>query len=145
MQQLTVAGHSLEYECIEGGAPALVFLHEGLGSVRQWRDFPSRVARSTGRAALVYSRYGYGGSDVLAEPRVGPRFMHDAALVELPELLERLGIERPVLIGHSDGASIALVHAGAGHPVSALAVLAPHVFVEDVCIRSIQEAKRQFE
>src|SRR5262245_49672864 len=126
MQRVTVAGRELEYASIAGASPALVFLHEGLGSVRQWRDFPRRVAEATGRAALVYSRYGYGGSEVPAEPRVGMRFMHDAALVELPELLRETGIREPLLIGHSDGGSIALVHAGAGHPVRALAVLAPH-------------------
>ena len=145
MPQVLAAGHALEVERIEGAPPELVFLHEGLGSIRQWRGFPARVAAATGRAALVYDRYGYGGSDVLAEPRVSTRFMHDAALVELPELLAKAGIAEPVLIGHSDGASIALIHAGAGHAVRALVALAPHVFVEDVCIRSIEEARRQFE
>src|SRR5262245_29714749 len=125
MRQVTAAGHSLECERIAGAPPALVFLHEGLGSVRQWRDFPRRVAGATGRAALVYSRYGYGGSDVLTEPRVEPHFMHDAAGVELPELLVQEGLQEPVLIGHSDGASIALIHAGSGHPVRGVAVLAP--------------------
>ena len=145
MPQVLVAGHRLEYERIEGAPPALVFLHEGLGSIRQWRGFPARLAAATGRAALVYDRYGYGSSDVLAEPRAGMRFMHDAALVELPELLARTGIAEPVLVGHSDGASIALIHAGAGHAVRALVAMAPHVFVEDVCIRSIEAARRQFE
>ena len=145
MHVVVVAGHRLEYTRIEGEAPTLVFLHEGLGSVRQWRDFPQLVALATGHAVLVYSRYGYGGSDVLAEPRAGVRFMHEAALVELPELLARLDVTEPVLVGHSDGASIALVHAGAGHPVRALALLAPHVFVEDVCLRSIEAAREQFE
>ena len=155
MPQVLVAGHGLEYERIEGAPPALVFLHEGLGSIRQWRGFPARVAAATGRAALVYDRYGYGGSDVLAEPHArqmrsasrpsGVRFMHDAALVELPELLARTGITEPVLIGHSDGASIALIHAGAGHAVRALVAMAPHLFVEDVCIHSIEAARRQFE
>ena len=89
------------------GKPPLVFLHEGLGSLRQWRDFPMRVANATGCAALVYSRYGYGQSDVLQEPRT-PSFMHDEALRSLPELLSSLKIVAPVLVGHSDGASIAL-------------------------------------
>jgi len=122
-----------------------VFLHEGLGSLRLWRDFPNRVAQETGWTTLVYSRYGYGDSDVLAEPRRSVRFMHEEALEALPELLRALGVEFPVLVGHSDGASIALIHAGAGHPVRGLAVMAPHVFVEEICIRSIEEAKRQFE
>lgn len=145
MPFLAAAGRSLEYEWIEGGTPTLVFLHEGLGSIRQWRDFPARVARASRCRALVYNRYGYGHSDVLAEPRVGVRFMHDEALDSLPRVLAALGVERPVLVGHSDGASIALIHAGAGHPVRGLALMAPHVFVEDLCIRSIAEAKRTFE
>jgi pimeloyl-ACP methyl ester carboxylesterase len=141
------AGHSLEYEWVGNEAapgPALVFLHEGLGSIRQWRDFPAQVARATGRRALVYSRYGYGQSDVMQEPRAGVRFMHRGALEELPALLATLEVERPVLIGHSDGASIALIHAGAGHAVRGLALMAPHVFVEPVCVTSIEQAKAAF-
>ena len=141
------AGHSLEVEWVgEAGAnaPALVFLHEGLGSIRQWRNFPAQVAQATGRRALVYSRYGYGQSDVLREERAGVDFMHREALEALPALLSVLGVERPVLIGHSDGASIALIHAGAGHPVRALALMAPHVFVEPVCLTSIREAHAAF-
>jgi pimeloyl-ACP methyl ester carboxylesterase len=141
------AGRSLEYEWVGDAAaqaPALVFLHEGLGSVRQWRDFPAQVARATRRRALVYSRYGYGQSDVLREDAAGVRFMHREALEALPALLGALGIERPVLVGHSDGASIALIHAGAGHPVRGLALMAPHVFVEPVCLTSIREAKAAF-
>jgi pimeloyl-ACP methyl ester carboxylesterase len=147
MPYVTAAGRRLEYESIEGepGKPVLVFLHEGLGSIRQWRDFPARLAQATGCPALVYNRYGYGDSEVLAEPRRSTRFMHEEALESLPAVLAARGIESPVLVGHSDGASIALIHAGAGHAVRGLALMAPHVFVEDVCIRSIEEAKRQFE
>ena len=145
MPFLDVAGHSLEYEWIGGGEPTLVFLHEGLGSIRQWRDFPAQVAAATGCRALLYNRYGYGNSDVLAEPRVTVRFMHDEALVALPELLAKLEIDVPVLIGHSDGASIALLYAGAGHPVRGLALMAPHVFVEEMGIRSIERVRREFE
>jgi hypothetical protein len=116
MPFVRAAGHSLEYEWIEGREPTLVFLHEGLGSIGQWRDFPSRVAKTTGRRALVYNRYGYGDSDVLAEPRVTSRFMHDEALVSLPQMLAALEIESPILVGHSDGASIALIHAGGRIP-----------------------------
>jgi len=141
MPFLDVAGHSLEY----GGEPTLVFLHEGLGSIRQWRDFPAQVAAATGCCALVYNRYGYGNSDVLAEPRVTVRFMHDEALVALPELLTKLKIGSPVLVGHSDGASIALIYAGAGHRARGLALMAPHVFVEDMGIRSIERVRQQFE
>jgi len=148
MPFVTCAGHSLEYEWLdaaEPGKPALVFLHEGLGSIRQWRDFPLQVVQATGCRALVYSRYGYGQSDVLAEPRAGVDFMHREALEALPELLERLAIERPVLVGHSDGASIALIHAGAGHAVRALALMAPHVFVEPICVQSIRKASAAFD
>jgi len=146
--QLVAAGRRLEYEWIEGAQPdhpALVFLHEGLGSIRQWRDFPRRVTERTGASALVYDRYGYGQSEVLAEARVPVHFMHDEALHCLPEVLAARGLHAPILIGHSDGASIALIHAGAGHPVQALVVLAPHVFVEDVCVQSIEHARLAFE
>lgn len=148
MPGLCAAGRSLEYEWIEAaspGRPVLVFLHEGLGSIRQWRDFPSRLAGATGAAALVYDRYGYGNSDVLAEQRVSVRFMHDEALESLPQVLAAMKIDAPVLVGHSDGASIALIYAGAGNPASGLALMAPHVFVEDIGIRSIERAKREFE
>jgi pimeloyl-ACP methyl ester carboxylesterase len=145
MPFVSAAGHSLEYEWIEGSEPTLVFLHEGLGSIRQWRDFPPRVARASGCRVLLYNRYGYGNSDVLAEPRVSVRFMHDEALVALPQLLEALQIEAPVLVGHSDGASIALIYAGAGHSVRGLVLMAPHVFVEEMGLRSIEQVKREFE
>ena len=145
MPFVAAAGHSLEYEWIEGAEPALVFLHEGLGSIRQWRDFPSRLCSETGCRGLVYNRYGYGNSEVLAEPRVSVRFMHDEALVALPELLTKLKVVSPVLVGHSDGASIALIHAGAGHRVRGLALMAPHVLVEEHGLRSIERVRRQFE
>lgn len=142
------AGRSLAYEWVgaeTGGRPTLVFLHEGLGSIRQWRDFPSQVAAATGCRALVYDRYGYGQSDVLQEPRRTVRFMHDEALIALPDLLAKTGIENPILVGHSDGASIALIHAGAGHPVRGVVAMAPHVFIEPICLSSIRKAAQTFE
>ena len=142
--QIEAAGHRLEVQWIGESGPTLIFLHEGLGSIRQWRDFPALVARASGCRALVYDRYGYGNSDVLREPRVGVEFMHDGALNELPELLENLKIENPVLIGHSDGASIALIHAGT-YPVRGVAVMAPHVFVEDPGLKSIETLNATFE
>ena len=148
MPSVHAAGRSLSYEWIgrgEPGRPALVFLHEGLGSIRQWRDFPARVSQATGCAALVYDRYGYGQSDVLQEPRRTVRFMHDEALAALPELLAALKVENPILVGHSDGASIALIHAGAGFAVRAVAAMAPHVFIEPICIESIRKAAATFE
>lgn len=150
--QISAAGHALAYAWIEGTDPArptprptLIFLHEGLGSIRQWRDFPQKVAEATGCRALVYDRYGYGNSDVLQEEKVGVRFMHDEALTVLPDLLKNLKIENPILIGHSDGASIALIHAGAGNPVRGVAAMAPHVFVEELGLESIRKAQHTFE
>ena len=140
----TVAGQRLEIERITAarmGAPTLIFLHEGLGSVALWRDFPQKLAARTGAAALVYSRRGYGKSDRLAAPRKVD-YMHDEALVVLPALLSELGIAAPILIGHSDGASIALIYAGSGRSsVRALILEAPHVLVEDVTVASIEQAK----
>jgi pimeloyl-ACP methyl ester carboxylesterase len=140
---MKVGGVELECEQIAGDEPALVFLHEGLGSVALWRDFPARLASATGRRALIYSRAGHGQSDVPSLPRT-PRFMHEEALEVLPELLRVAGIENPVLVGHSDGGSIALIHASA-HPVSGLVLLAPHVFVEDLSVTSIEESRETFE
>jgi pimeloyl-ACP methyl ester carboxylesterase len=147
---IAAAGRLLEYAWIgesraRAGSPALVFLHEGLGSIRQWRDFPQRLCDACGLRGLVYDRYGYGQSDVLAEPRVALDFMHREALESLPGLLAGLRLEAPVLVGHSDGASIALIHAGGGHPARAVVAMAPHVFVEDISVRSIERARRQFE
>ncbi|MDA8108339.1 MAG: alpha/beta hydrolase [Betaproteobacteria bacterium] len=147
MPFLTAAGHRLEYEWVdaaEPGKPALVFLHEGLGSIRQWRDFPLQVVKSTGCPALVYARYGYGQSDVLEGPHTA-RFMHREALEALPQVLAALSIDAPILVGHSDGASIALIYAGAGHAVRGLALEAPHVFVEEHGLQGIRDAKRAFE
>ena len=144
---ITVQGRSLEVQRIPGrtaGAPELVFLHEGLGSVSHWKDFPARVGEATGCPVTVYSRYGSGYSALLTEPRP-VRYMHDEGLEVLPDLLAQLGIENPILIGHSDGASIAIIHAGAHDHVRGLVLLAPHVFVEDLSVASIADAKVQFE
>lgn len=149
-RMLEVAGRRLELADIPAGpggstlAP-VVFLHEGLGSVGLWKGFPERVAAATGRRAVVYSRTGYGSSDPADLPRpVG--YMHAEALEVLPELLDRLGVDRPVLVGHSDGASIALVHAGgSGRPVSGLALLAPHVLVEPITLAGIRAARSAYQ
>src|SRR5437762_12511188 len=140
----TAAGRSIAYEWLGDGDSTLVFLHEGLGSIRQWRDFPAKVAAATGCRALVYDRYGYGQSDVLQEARRTVRFMHDEALQALPELLAASGVEAPLLIGHSDGASIALIHAGAGRAVRGVVAMAPHVFIEPLCLTSIANAAHAF-
>ncbi|HXR58582.1 MAG TPA: alpha/beta hydrolase [Burkholderiales bacterium] len=142
--RIHAGGHALECELIEGAEPALVFLHEGLGSIRLWRGFPARVAQATGRKALVYDRYGYGESEVLREPRVDVKFMHREGLEVLPEVLNETGIKNPVLVGHSDGASISLIYAGT-HPVRGLVVMAPHVFTEPFNLASIRKIRTAFE
>jgi pimeloyl-ACP methyl ester carboxylesterase len=144
MPQISIRGHRLEYERIQGNGATLVFLHEGLGSIGQWRDFPRQVAEATGCHALVYDRYGYGKSAVLKEDKAGVRFMHDAALEELPRLLAKFRIENPILIGHSDGGSIALIHAG-HFPVRGVVTMAAHVSVEPFNIASIEQIARDFE
>lgn len=137
---VTVAGRRLEYLRLPGAAPCIVMLHEGLGSISMWRDFPQRVSRATGCGVVVHSRHGHGRSDVLAEPR-RVDYMHHEAREALPEFLRAIGVDAPVLLGHSDGASIALLYAGGGHPARGLALLAPHVFVEDISIRGIEAAR----
>ena len=146
-RDVVVGGKRLETVRWDGdpARPAIVMLHEGLGSVSLWRDFPARLCERTGCTVLAYSRYGYGRSDVLREKRE-PQYMHHEGEVVLPQLLEQLALERPIVFGHSDGASIALIHAGA-HPdaVRALVLEAPHVFVEEISVRSIAEAKAAYE
>lgn len=145
MASISVAGVNLDYRSIPGEGPALVFLHEGIGSQGLWRSFPDTIAAETGLPAVVYSRHGHGWSDPITEPRT-PRFMHDEALIVLPELFEKLEIENPILVGHSDGASIALIYAGAGcWPVRATVAIAPHVFVEEECLIGVDAARRAFE
>ncbi len=146
MPFVTAAGRKLEYQRIDAdeAKPVIVFLHEGLGSISQWRDFPDKVVAATGCPAVLYARYGYGQSDVLEAPRK-VRFMHDEALVALPQFLDELGVVNPILFGHSDGASISLIHAGAGHKVRGVIVEAPHVFTEEHGMHGIVAAKQAFE
>jgi pimeloyl-ACP methyl ester carboxylesterase len=127
------------------GRPTLVMLHEGLGSIKLWKQFPQSIATRTGFGVLVYSRYGHGGSDRLEECRP-VEYMHHEAEVVLPILLKELEIERPVLLGHSDGGSIALLYAGK-HPESAsgLILAAPHVFVEELSVKSIEKSRTLYE
>lgn len=142
---IDVAGRSLHVHSIEGRSSEtpLVFLHEGLGSVDLWRDFPSLVVAESGHCGLVYSRYGNGWSTPLNEPR-RPRYMHEEALDVLPRVMSGINAGPPVLIGHSDGASIAIIYAGAGHPVQGLVLIAPHVFVEPKAVRAIAELRDTF-
>ena len=137
--------------------PTLVFLHEGLGSVRMWRDWPTRLCAHLGCAGLVYSRQGYGQSDPVPDVRgpsgqtdasrhgrLLPDYMHHEAFEVLPSLLQVLGIERPVLLGHSDGGTIALLHASRWE-VRGCIVMAPHIMVEPISLQAIQQARRAFE
>ncbi|MFO0572975.1 MAG: alpha/beta hydrolase [Polyangia bacterium] len=158
MQTIEIDGTRLEYELYVPGpqpqpaasmpaAPTLVWLHEGLGSVALWRELPQRVSERTGLSSLVYSRAGYGGSDPVALPRP-LTYMHDEGLRVLPALLRGLGLKDVVLIGHSDGGSIALLYAGgvpeAARSVRGLVLLAPHVFCEDLSVRSIAAAAKSY-
>jgi pimeloyl-ACP methyl ester carboxylesterase len=145
MSFVEIPGGRLEAQLLDGDAsrPALVLLHEGLGSVGLWRGLPERLNEATGARVLSFSRFGHGRSDPPPRPRT-PRFMHEEALEALPAVLAAAGVERPVLVGHSDGASIALIHA-ASHPVRGLVLMAPHVFVEEVCVTAIAETRRAFE
>jgi len=130
---------------LTGRGPSLVFLHEGLGSITQWRSFPLDLARATGLPALVYDRCGHGKSEARAR-KPDPSYLEVEACERLPELLSALGIEAPILVGHSDGATIALLHA-ARFPGAALAVIAEaaHVFVEDRAIQGIWRTLREYE
>lgn len=132
------------------GAPTLVLLHEGLGCVRMWRDFPERLAQATGCGVFVYSRAGYGGSDAIELPRPLDYMEHEAQHV-LPEVLAAAGLDAPVLFGHSDGGSIALLYAShaARNPAlpacRGLILEAPHVFCEEVSVQSIARARDAYE
>ena len=132
----------LEIPSLDAEAPTLVLLHEGLGSARLWRDFPRAVAAATGCGTIAFSRYGHGRSDPPPAPRT-PRFMHEEALDVLPVVLRELEAADPVLVGHSDGASIALIYA-AEHRVRALVAIAPHVFVEEICLAEIRRARQAY-
>jgi len=145
--EVTVHGKRLETLWLEprdAGDTTIVMLHEGLGSIALWREFPHRLAERTGCGVLVYSRYGHGNSERLLEKRP-VEFMHQEGEVVLPELLDRLGVAQPILLGHSDGGSIALLFAGR-YPDRAAALIleAPHVFVEDLSVSSIAAAKTSY-
>ncbi|NMG75767.1 alpha/beta fold hydrolase [Aromatoleum diolicum] len=146
MKQILVGETRLEYVRLPSshpreGAPSIVFLHEGLGSVAMWRDFPQKVADASGCEAVVYSRAGYGRSDPAQLP-YSVRYMHEEGLTVLPRLLDALEIERPILFGHSDGGSIALICAGGTDTrLAGVVAMAPHVLVEDISVASIAQAK----
>ncbi len=126
-------------------APTVVMLHEGLGSITQWRDLPEVLARRCGLGVIAYDRGGYGRSDPFPEA-YGDGFMTREALETLPAVLDGLGVQRPILVGHSDGASIALIAVGMGAVTPlGVATIAPHTFIEDVCIDGIRSINTQSE
>jgi pimeloyl-ACP methyl ester carboxylesterase len=171
MPHVNIGDNQLEFVWHGPGpaeAPTLVFLHEGLGCVAMWRDFPEQLVAKTGCAALVYSRAGYGNSDPCELPR-SVRFMHDEALVTLPRVLDAFQIREAILVGHSDGGSIALINAGGdvNHEdtkntktadnnrnqtgelspktlIRGLILEAPHVFVEEVGLESIRKIAEEY-
>jgi len=160
MRTFTICGVQLELAWVGSAlstAPVLVFLHEGLGSVSLWRDWPAQLCSQLQMTGLVYSRQGYGLSDANLNARGQPwrmdgarhgrlqaDYMHHEALTVLPQLLQGLGIQNPILVGHSDGGTIALIHAR-HHAVAACIVMAPHVHVEDVSVKAIAQARIAFE
>jgi pimeloyl-ACP methyl ester carboxylesterase len=146
---LDIAGAQLEYRlwpARQAGGPGLVLLHEGLGCVSMWRDFPDRLNAATGCAVFAWSRRGYGGSSPAPAPWP-VSYMHDEARHWLPPVLQATGVADMVLIGHSDGASIAAIHAGEcpGPALRGMVLMAPHFFVEEVSLASIAKAGQAYE
>src|ERR1700742_3563050 len=146
---LGIGDSDLEYRMIGPAAdvaPTIVMLHEGLGSAALWGDFPDKLQAATGAGVFAYSRAGYGASSPVKLPRPID-YMHVEALEMLPKLLDAIGFQRGLLVGHSDGASIAAIYAGShqDHRVQGIALMAPHFIVEDVSVASIAEIKRAYE
>lgn len=146
---LTFQGRRIEHRWIPGigesggTGPTLVFLHQGLGSTSSWRDYPDRLSAATGAPALVYSRLGHGGSDPMTGPR-GLDYLHREALEVLPAVLDQMGITDPLLVGHSDGATIALIFAASsGRPLRGAIVEAPHSFIEPITLEGVREAAEE--
>jgi pimeloyl-ACP methyl ester carboxylesterase len=146
---LSIGPAALEYRMIGPApdqAPTIIMLHEGLGSAALWGDFPDQLQAKTGAGVFVYSRSGYGASSPVTLPRPLD-YMHVEALDVLPKLLDTIGFRRGLLVGHSDGASIAAIYAGGvqDHRVRAVVLMAPHVIVEDVSVASIAAIKTAYE
>jgi pimeloyl-ACP methyl ester carboxylesterase len=143
---VTIDGVRLEYRWVgtsSPDAPTIVFLHEGLGSITQWKDFPAALCDRAGCRGLIYNRQGYGRSDSF--DTLSPRFMHHEAVGVLPRVLDAFEIRQPALFGHSDGGSIALIYAGSAPPLPAALILeAPHVFVEDVTVARIADVRGEY-
>ena len=146
---LRIGASDLEYRFIgpaPDATPTIVMLHEGLGSVGLWGDFPEKLQAATGCGVFAYSRAGYGHSSPATLPRPVD-YMHIEALDVLPKLLDAIGFDRGLLLGHSDGASIAAIYAGAhqDHRVQGIALIAPHFIIEDISVQSIAEIKVAYE
>jgi pimeloyl-ACP methyl ester carboxylesterase len=146
---LRIGASDLEYRMIgpsPGDAPTIVMLHEGLGSAGLWGDFPEKLQAATGAGVFVYSRAGYGASTPVSLPRPLD-YMHIEALEVLPKLLDQIGFRRGLLLGHSDGASIAAIYAGGtgDRRVRGVVLIAPHFVVEDISVRSIAGIKQAYE
>lgn len=146
---LSIGGVSLEYKWLasqSADAPTIVMLHEGLGSVGLWGDFPEKIQQATGAGIFVYSRAGYGQSSPVSLPRPLD-YMQREALDVLPKILDAIPFKRGLLLGHSDGASIAAIYAGAhqDHRLHGLVLMAPHFIVEDISVKSIADIKTAFE
>jgi pimeloyl-ACP methyl ester carboxylesterase len=146
---LSINGSDLEYRMIgppPENAPIIVMLHEGLGSAGLWGDFPDKLQAATGAGVFAYSRAGYGASTPVKLPRPLD-YMHIEALEVLPKLFDGIGFRRGLLVGHSDGASIAAIYAGShqDHRVQGIALIAPHFIVEDISVKSIAEIKKSYE
>lgn len=145
---LDLGSEQLEYRMIgprPDVAPTIVMLHEGLGCVSMWNNFPEKVAAATGCGVFVYSRAGYGQSSPVTLPRE-ITYMHDEASKSLPRVLDAIGFKRGLLLGHSDGASISAIYAGThqDHRVAGIILMAPHFIVEDVSVKSIAEAREAY-
>ena len=145
-QKIVIEGVTLEVVRLlspqpQAKGPPIIMLHEGLGSISMWRDFPQLLALQIGCEIIVYSRAGYGNSGPAQLPRT-VRYMHDEGLNVLPQMIAALDIHKPVLLGHSDGASIALICAGGtGVELSGIMLMAPHVMVEEIAVQSIEQAR----
>jgi len=146
---LEIGSQRLEYRFVgprPGEAPTLILLHEGLGCVGMWGDFPEKLAAATGCGVFVYSREGYGRSSPAKLPRE-INFLHVEARDTLPKILDAIGFQRGLLVGHSDGGSIVAIHGGScqDHRVAGLVMMAPHFIVEDVTSAAIQEVRKTFQ
>lgn len=153
MKPITIEGIDLEIKQVglefsQTRLASLVFLHEGLGSVSMWRDWPAQLCQASGRTGWIYSRQGYGRSKSGAHQRtstpLSPRYMHHEALDVLPAIVQALSIKAPVLIGHSDGGTIALLYSSQ-HPTSGCIVMAPHILIEEISINAIKKTRMEFE